>query len=90
MTRPPAAAPIRDERRRALFWKQIERAAADVAAWPDYVKRAFGVTVLPRNLTHCATCDRPFPEPMTHWDDYFVDIEDAAFVCEACPEVFDD
>lgn len=31
------------EKRRDLFWKQIEQAAKDVAAWPDYLKRAFGV-----------------------------------------------
>ena len=43
---------------------------------------------VPRNLTHCCECDRPFPEPVLHWDDFFVEVEDASFVCESCGEDF--
>jgi hypothetical protein len=33
----------RTPERKRLFWKQIEQARKDVEAWPDYLKRAFGV-----------------------------------------------
>lgn len=33
----------RSAERSRLFWKQLERASKDVAAWPDYLKRALGV-----------------------------------------------
>ncbi len=39
---------------------------------------------LPENLTHCLECGLPFPEPVTNWDDFFVEIEDASFACERC------
>lgn len=40
----------------------------------------------PRNLTHCCDCDQAFPEPVTDWDDYFAELEDASFACAACAE----
>ena len=43
----------------------------------------------PRNITHCSDCDRPFPEPVTWWDDYFTEIEDVAFMCSECAENFE-
>jgi hypothetical protein len=41
---------------------------------------------LPRQLTHCIECDRPFPEPVNNWDDYFGSLDEAAFSCGPCAE----
>ncbi len=41
---------------------------------------------MPENLTHCCECGQPFPEPVTSWDDYFSEIEDASFACAPCGE----
>jgi hypothetical protein len=34
----------RSDKRKQLYWKQLEQASKDVAAWPDWLKRIFGIT----------------------------------------------
>ena len=42
---------------------------------------------LPESLTRCATCGCPFAEPVVDWDDYFTELEDAAFDCARCDDL---
>lgn len=47
------------------------------------------IEALPENLTHCSECGLAFPEAVTNWDDFFSEVEDAAFHCTACADEFD-
>ncbi len=37
-----------------------------------------------KNLTHCCDCGSPFTEPVENWDDYFNELDEAAFACATC------